>query len=161
MRQKNHTRPAYFILPGLLVTLAAAFIITSCQKTSTVAAEPPAKDEMQLATDLLKGKLIWGNLENSGSEDNTIYLDFNKGDRAIFVQLSPDNTGVEIPSLEKAGVITSQHGIIIKDPSNNKVFLFPQNDTESMRKFESIASLFKEKAGNIPIAGTVLLNFKS
>lgn len=114
-----------------------------------------------MAIDLLNGQLNWGKLENGGTEDNIVYLDFNNGSKTIFVQLSPENQGIEIPSLEKAGIITSQHGIIIINPLSNKVLLFPQNDTESMRKFESIASLFKEKAGITPIAGTIFLNFNS
>lgn len=164
MRQKNHTAPAYYILSGLLAILMVTFTITSCQKTSSKelsSKESPAEDEMQLATGLLEGQLIWGKLENGGGEDNLIYLDFNNGNKAIFVQLSPENQNIEIPSLENAAIITSQHGIIIKNPLTNKVLLFPQNDTESMRKFESIASLFKEKAGITPIAGTIFLNFNS
>jgi hypothetical protein len=164
MRQKNHTAPAYYILSGLLAILMVTFTITSCQKNSGKELSSngsPVKDEMQLATGILEGQLNWGKLENKGSEENIVYLDFNNGNKHIFVQLSPENKSIEIPSLENASIITSHHGIIIKNPLTNKVFLFPKNDTESMRIFESIASVFKEKAGITPIAGTILLNFNS
>lgn len=164
MRQKIHTAPAYNILSGLLAILMLTFTITSCQKTSGKELSPigsPAKDEMQLAADMLEGQLNWGKLENEGSDNDVIYLDFNYGNKAIFVQLAPENQGIKMPSLDNAGIITSQHGIIIKDPLTNKVFLFPQNDTESMRIFESIAPGFKEKASTTPIAGTTLVNFNS
>lgn len=164
MRQKNHTAPAYYVLSGFLAILMVSFTITSCQKTSgkeLSAKESPAKDEMQLAADMLEGQLTWGKLENEASDNNLVYLDFNYGSKAIFVQLPPENQGMEIPSLENAGIITSQHGVIIKNPLTNKVFLFPQNDTESMRIFESLVPVFKEKASITPIAGTTLLNFNS
>jgi len=68
---------------------------------------------------------------------------------------------ITIPSVGHAGIISSAHSVITKDPSSEKVMLFPQNDTESMKIFEKISAIFKGHALHAPIAGATLLNFSS
>ena len=158
MRQKNYTIPVRLISPGIIIMLITTMIFTSCKKTAT--APLPEKNELQEAAEFLNGQLLWGKLTNGGMEDNVVYLDYNDGAKVILIQLVPGNS-LEIPSMDNAVIITSQHGVIIKNPVNNSVLLFPQNDTESILKFNKLSSLFKKSNEQALIAGTILLNFNS
>lgn len=159
MKQKNHTTPAWLVIPGMIIIVAIALIFTACQKTSTSVL--PEKDAMQQATQLLEGQLLTGKLVNGGSEDGAVYLDYNDGQKGIIVQSIPGDPDLTIPSMENAEIITSTHGVVIKNTKDNSILLFPQNDTESIAKFNKLSSVLKKGNGKVPIAGTILLNFNS
>ena len=158
MRQKNHTKQRRLIMPAVLFALAAILSFAACKKNDT--ASLPEENKMQKASTLLGGQLLTGKLVNGGSEDKMVYLDFNDGQKVIFLQMASSDP-LDIPCGDNAVIITSSHGLIIKHPGNSKVLLFPQNDTESIRKFTELSSIFKQDYSIAPIAGTTLLNFNS
>ncbi|MBO9659928.1 MAG: hypothetical protein J7527_14005 [Chitinophagaceae bacterium] len=159
MKQTNHTRPVVFLASGIILLLTGLIVFSACQKNKQEASIP--KNDMQEAATLLKGKIDCGKLENAATEDNVAYLDFSEGSKAIIVQLMPGDKSVSIPSLTNSCIITSNYGVVIKDPATNSVLLLPRDDEESQRKFAAVEQLFNQQKLTATIGGTTLINFNS
>jgi hypothetical protein len=159
MRQKNHTRPVAFLAGGVILMLTGLIIFSACQKNKNEAII--VRNDMQQAADLLKGKIDCGRLENAATEDNFTYLEFDEGSKAIIVQLMPGDKNIEIPSLKSSCIITSNYGVVIKDPATNTVLLLPRDDQESQRKFAAVELLFNQQKLTATTGGTTLINFNS
>lgn len=159
MRQKNQISPAYFLAGSVTLILASLFILTSCQKNKQ--ADIIAKNDMQQVAGILKGKIDCGKLENAATEENFTYLEFNEGSKGIIVQLMPGEQNLSIPSLANSCIITSNYGVVIKDPAANSVLLLPRDDQESQRKFAEVELLFNRQPKTAQIAGTTFINFNS
>ncbi len=159
MRQKNHIRPVAFLAISTMFLLTGLIVFSACQKKKE---EPIAKrNDMQQAADLLQGKIACGKLENTAIEDNYAFLEFSEGSKAIIVQLMPGDKSVEIPSLTNSCIITSNYGVVIKDPTTNSVLLLPRDDDESQRKFAALELLFNQRKLTATLGGVTLLNFNS
>ena len=159
MRQKKHIRPVAFLASGIILLLTGLIVLSACQKNKQDAFI--SKNDMQQAADLLQGKIACGKLENTAVEENYAYLEFSEGSKAIIVQLMPGDKSVEIPSLTNSCIITSNYGVVIKDPATNSVLLLPRDDNESQRKFAALELLFNQQKLTATLGGVTLLNFNS
>ena len=112
----------------------------SCKKNETGITTPVssvATDDMGSIAKMMDGDALTGNIAGT-ADDNSISLVFNKGSRYILIEKIPGMPGVDVNAVDRAVLITSKYGVIVKDVTANKVWLLANNDDESQQKFEAI-----------------------
>ena len=155
MTTKNSKLSGSMIFPGMITVLVAVMLLFSCKKG---AVEPvTVKNDMVEAAKVLDGTVLSGNV-TTASNENEIALNYNNGNKFILIEKLPGTEPISINSIQSAEVITSKYGVILKDLSNNKIFLLTNNDSESLKMFEEVKSLFGKNLQSATVFGVTIVN---
>lgn len=152
--KKTKSWPKFILIASILIFLVSTLFI-SCKKN--IPGTASAGYNMDKAAKILGTKKISGSLE-SISIENELVLNYNKGNRFIFIDKLPGSSGINIAPISSADLIVSDYGVIIKDLNHDKIWLLVNNDEQSARKFEALRS---DLIGNYPatkIFGITLVN---
>lgn len=155
MKRKNSKFMGRIIFPCMITALVAVMFLLSCKKgfveTTSV------KNDMAEAAKVLNGKVLSGSVRSETNE-NEIALNYNNGNKYIFMEKIQDTEPISINSTYSAELITSKYGVVLKDLSNNKIFLLTNNDSESIKMFEAVKSIFAKDFQNVAIFGITVVN---
>lgn len=143
------------ILPGLTTGILFMVLFFSCKKEDNQIAS--FKNNMREAANTLDSKVISGTITTESNE-NEIALNYNNGNKFIVVDKIKNAESFNINSIQSAEIITSEYGVVIKDLTNNKVFLLANNDVKSLKKFETIKSIFANNSQSATIFGVTIVN---
>ena len=155
MTTKNSKLSGSIIFPGMITVLVAVMLLFSCKKGSV---EPVSvKNDMVEAAKVLDGTVLSGNVTTESNE-NEIALNYNNGNKFILIEKIQGTERISINSIQSAEVITSKYGVILKDLSNNKIFLLTNNDSESLKMFEQVKSLFGKNLQSATVFGVTIVN---
>ena len=155
MTTKNSKLLGSIIFPGMITVLVAVMLLFSCKKGSV---EPVSvKNDMVEAAKVLDGTVLSGNVTTESNE-NEIALNYNNGNKFILIEKIQGTERISINSIQSAEVITSKYGVILKDLSNNKIFLLTNNDSESLKMFEQVKSLFGKNLQSATVFGVTIVN---
>lgn len=143
----------------IAILVLAGTVLFACKKN---AADLPAanttNNEMASAAHILEAPVLTGAVTQE-SDNEGIVLDLNQGKTFIILMKLQGSKEISFPDLSSAQVITGQDGVIVKDLRSGKTFLFPNNDTESLKKFESVRSCFKnDNSETVTILGSTVVN---
>jgi hypothetical protein len=138
-----------------IILFMATAMLFSCRKAATET--PVVTNDMASAAVILESAVRTGPITEESDEEG-IALDFNNGKTYIILMKMPGGPNTSLPNMASAQVITSQDGAIVKDLESGKTYLFPNNDTESIRKFESARLCFKGEAEVVTIYGVTVFN---
>ena len=141
------------ISPGIITILVALLLLSSCKKGSVETVS--VKNDMVEAAKILDGTVLSGNVTIESSEDE---IAFNTGNKFILVGKIQSTEPISINSIQSAEVITSKYGVILKDLSNNKIFLLTNNDSESLKMFEEVKSFFGKNLQSAIVFGVTIVN---
>ncbi len=143
------------IFPCIITALVAVMFLLSCKKgfveTTSV------KNDMAEAAKVLNGKVLSGSVRSETNE-NEIALNYNNGNKYIFMEKIQDTEPISINSTYLAELITSKYGVVLKDLSNNKIFLLTNNDSKSIKMFEANKSIFARDFQNVVVFGITVVN---
>ncbi len=155
MTTKNSKLSGSIIFPGMITVLVAVMLLFSCKKGSVETV--PVKNDMVEAAKVLDGTVLSGNVTTESNE-NEIALNYNNGNKFILIGKIQGTEPISINSIQSAEVITSKYGVILKDLSNNKIFLLTNNDSESLKMFEEVKSLFGKNLQSVTVFGVTIVN---
>lgn len=155
MTTKNSKLPGSIIFPGMIMVLVSVMLLFSCKKGSVETVS--VKNDMVEAAKVLDGTVLSGNVTTESNESE-IALNYNNGSKFILIEKLQGTYPININSIQSAEVITSKYGIILKDLSNNKIFLLANNDSESLKMFEEVRSLFGRNLQNTTVFGVTIVN---
>src|SRR5215831_17290208 len=154
MRHRNSKSGASRLSFLLFIGLGAMVFLFSCKKDLVNRAY--SKNDIAEATRVLAGELITGNI-TSESDKNELALNYNNNNKIILIDKLTNTECPDIGDIKSAEVMISNYGIIIKDLSLNKTFLFMNNDEKSIEKFKSIQLLFTGKIQPVIVFGTTII----
>ena len=155
MTTKNSTLPGSIIFPGIITVLVAVMLLFSCKKGSVETVS--VKNDMAEAAKVLDGTVLSGNV-TAESNESEIALNYNNGNKFILIEKIQGAEPISINRIQSAEVITSKYGVILKDLSNNKIFLLTNNDAESLKMFEEVKSLFGKNLQGATVFGVTIVN---
>ena len=155
MTTKNSKLLGSIIFPGMIIVLVAVMLLFSCKKGSVETVS--VKNNMVEAVKVLDGTVLSGNITTESNE-NAIVLNYNNGNKFILIEKIQGTEPISINSIQSAEVITSKYGVILKDLSNNKIFLLTNNDSESLKMFEEVKSLFGKNLQSATVFGVTIVN---
>ena len=155
MTTKNSKLLGSLIFPSIITVLVAVMFLFSCKKGSVETVS--VKNDMVDAAKVLDGTVLSGNVTTESNE-NEIALNYNNGNKFILIEKLPGTEPISINSIQSAEVITSKYGVILKDLSNNKIFLLTNNDSESLKMFEEVKSLFGKNLQSATVFGVTIVN---
>ncbi len=139
----------------MITVLVAVMLLFSCKKGSVETAS--VKNDMVEAAKVLDGTVLSGHVTTESNE-NEIALNYNNGNKFILIEKIQGTEPISINSIQSAEVITSKYGVILKDLSNNKIFLLTNNDSESIKMFEEVKSLFGKNLQSATVFGVTIVN---
>ncbi len=155
MTTKNSKLLGSIIFPGMITALIAAMLLFSCKKSSLETVS--VKNDMVEAAKVLGGTVLSGNVTTESNE-NEIAVNYNNGNKLILIEKIRGSEPITINSILSAQVIISTYGVILKDLSNNKIFFLTNNDSESMKMFEEVKSLFDRNLQSATVFGVTVVN---
>ena len=155
MTTKNSKLSWRIILPGMATAVIAVMLLFSCKKSSVE--DISVKNDMTTAAKMIDGTILSGTI-TSESDESEVALNYNNGNKFILITKITDAESININNMQSAEVITSKYGVIIKNVSTNKVFLLANNDSESIKKFKALQSLFDKNFQSATIFGTTIIN---
>ena len=155
MTTKNSKLSGSMIFPGMITVLIAVMLLFSCKKGTVESVT--VKDDMVEAAKVLDGMILSGNVTTESNESE-IALNCNNGNKFILIEKIQGAEPISINSIQSAEVITSKYGVILKDLSNNKIFLLTNNDAESLKMFEEVKSLFGKNLQCATVFGVTIVN---
>lgn len=155
MTTKNSKLLGSIIFPGMITALVAVMLLFSCKKGSLETVS--VKNDMVEAAKVLGGTVLSGNVTTESNE-NEIAVNYNNGNKLILIEKIQGSEPITINSILSAQVIISTYGVILKDLSNNKIFLLTNNDSESMKMFEEVKSLFDRNLQSATVFGVTVVN---
>lgn len=132
------------LLPGI-----AMFIMAACNKNND-----PGPENLQVVAKAVDGELKQGKVSTlSDVEGMLLQID----DLTIIVSQTPGSKLSELPEMSSGALITSTHGLILKDLTRGNVYFLVNNDEESIRQFKSAVSLFPSVVSFTKIFGTTII----
>ena len=143
------------LLKGFIILLAAGTIFFSCKKNADAIA--PSNDNMDNIAKIIDGNALEGSIAKN-SDENGMAIVFNRGSKYVLIEKIPGMPSGDVSSIQSAVLITSKYGVIVKDITNNKVWLLANNDEESLQKFELIKQQLHSSYVSITIFGTTIIN---
>ncbi len=155
MKTRNSVLRRQMILPGIAIGIAAIVALFSCKKQTSEAT--PDKDSMTAAAKVTGGDLLKGSVHVE-TDDELIGLRINNDSRDVLISSIPGSRITGIRSIASAEVITSKHGVILKDLSNGEVFFLMNNDPESMAAFDAARPYFTSGVRSNKIFGITIVN---
>jgi len=160
MKAKNAKallRPAAATFKYIVVILAACVIFAACQKNTAVVDSMPQSEDLNSIAASINGTALEGDIVTNSDDSTTIIL-FNNGAKYVLIEKIPGMPTEDMHTIQKAVLITSTHGIVVKDVTNNKIFLLANNDEESLQKFEAIKQRLHCDVVSTTIFGTTIVN---
>ncbi len=154
MKKRNSKLLERILFLGTIIVVAVTLLF-SCKKNSIDVL--PQKNDMSDATKIVDGDLLTGNVTIE-SDENEVALNYKNGNKFILIAKIPNTPIANITDMQSAEVITSKYGIILKDLSSDKVFFLINNDSESIKRFETVQSLFTTNFQSAKIFGTTIVN---
>ena len=151
---KNSSNRRKIAIVGFTCILAATSFLFSCKKDNTDGMI--SKNKFDEVTKILDGIKLSGSITSSISENEAV-LNYNNGSKYILIDEIPGSK-ININLSESSELITSKYGVIINDKSNGKILLLPNNDEESIQKFETVKLLLNNNYESSAIFGTVIIN---
>lgn len=139
----------------MMTFLVAVMLLFSCKKGSVGTVS--VKSDMVEAAKVLNGTVLSGNVTVESNESE-IALNYNNGNKVILIEKIQGTESISINSIKSAKVITSKYGVILKDLSNNKIFLLTNNDSESLKMFEDVKPLFGKDLQSTTVFGVTIVN---
>ncbi len=139
----------------MMTVLVAVMLLFSCKKGSVETVS--VKSDMVEAAKVLDGTVLSGNVSVESNESE-IALNYNNGNKVILIEKIQGTEPISINSIQSAEVITSKYGVILKDLSNNKIFLLTNNDSESLKMFKEVKSLFGKDLQSTTVFGVTIVN---
>lgn len=139
----------------MMTVLVAVMLLFSCKKGSVETVS--VKSDMVEAAKVLDGTVLSGNVTVESNESE-IALNYNNGNKVILIEKIQGTEPISINSIQSAEVITSKYGVILKDLSNNKIFLLTNNDSESLKMFKEVKSLFGKDLQSTTVFGVTIVN---
>ena len=140
---------------GIVIIFLASGLFFSCKKIASVLT--PSGDNMDEIAKILNGKRISGSLM-SRNDENVWAINYNNGVQFFLIDKLPGAQNFNFNSTQSAQIIISIYGVLIKDVNNNKIFLFINNEKESLKKFEVIKSTLNTNYESTSIFGTTIVN---
>jgi hypothetical protein len=142
---------------GLLfasVTMVLLVTASSCQKKEAIFETP--ENNFAKVADLLEGEIISHSIMSMQDEEGLaiVYGEKDKED-IIALQKITSGTLVSPGDLQNAKLIYSKSGVAVMDVTTNKIWLYPINNTESRKKFDSVMPYLSENYVLAEIAGTI------
>jgi hypothetical protein len=154
MEMKNSSNRRKIAIVGFACILAATSFLFSCKKDNT--GGMISQNKFDEVTKILDGIKLSGSITSSISENEAV-LNYNNGSKYILIDEIPGSK-ININLSESSELITSKYGVIINDKSNGKILLLPNNDEESIQKFETVKLLLNNNYESSAIFGTVIIN---
>jgi hypothetical protein len=155
MTTKNSKVSGTKILPGMVTAVIAIMLLSSCKKNSVENAA--VKNDMVTAAKMIDGAVLSGTI-TSESDESEVALNYNNGNKFILIAKIAGAESIHINNMQSAELITSKYGVIIKNVSTDKVFLLANNDSESIKKFKAVRSLFDKNFQSATIFGITIVN---
>lgn len=146
--------PAKITAFSVVVIFLATGLLFACKKDAGETKTPgESMDEIAL---ILDGKTLSGSVE-SISAGNELALNYDNGRQFILIAKMPGVLDVDANSSQSAELITSKYGVVIKDLNTKKIWLFANNDEESILKFEEIKSRLTGSYQSTVVFGTTIV----
>ena len=133
-------------LAGWLLPLMTLFLF-SCKKSDNPVPHPPASDFVTVAEEL-HGDVYSGAIEVYQEDDGIV---FSCNDGKVLIGLQKLNNDI-LPvsgNVEHAEIIVSNAGIVFRNAVSKEVWTYVNNDPESLREFEKVATHFKNPSQSI------------
>ncbi len=142
-----------------LAILISATLFFSCGKNAaTTAQAKQGSIDMGRVAVMVDGQAVEGCIATNTDDENNLAIVFNKGNKYVLIQKIPGLPIENADEIKSATLITSKYGVIIKDETTNKVWLFANNDEESLQKFESVKQQLGGSYVSITVFGTTVIN---
>ncbi|WP_343306340.1 hypothetical protein AAHN97_04375 [Chitinophaga niabensis] len=155
MKLKNPIPGMQLLLPRTAMFILVALFLFACNKNNDT--DPGTGNEnLAAVAKAVTGNLTQGKVSTLSDPEGMLLL---IGDLAIIAQQLPGKKLFELPEMFSAAVITSEHGVILKDLTSGNAYFLVNNDEESIRKFNSVASLFPSIVNTNKIFGTTIVRF--
>ena len=155
MTTKNSKLSGSIIFSGMITVLVAVMLLSSCKKGAVETVS--VKSDMVEAAKVLEGTVLSGNVK-AESNESEIALNYNNGNKFILIDKIQGTEPISINSIQSDQVITSKYGVILKDLSNNKILMLTNNDSESLKMFEEVKSLFSKNLQSTTVFGVTIVN---
>ncbi|HWB24735.1 MAG TPA: hypothetical protein VG738_04605 [Chitinophagaceae bacterium] len=124
-------------MPVMMVALITmAVVLFACSKNAGVATVGKTTGINDIAK-TVDGDMLQGSIAMA-TDENYLDIVFNSGSRYILLQKIPGMLYENTDEIKKATLVTSKYGVILKDDETGKIWLFANNDDESLQKFESL-----------------------
>lgn len=121
----------------MAILLAAGVLFFSCKKNAAEVAATGNNDMARVAN-MVGSATEEGSMLAATDDENNVTMVFNQGSKYVLLQKIPGTPYEKADEIKSAVLITSKYGVIVKDVAANKVWLFANNDEESLQKFEAV-----------------------
>jgi len=140
--------------PGIAMTILVTLFLFACNKNNETPSPGAGNENLTTVAKAVTGELIQGNVKTtSGTEGLMLHIN----DVDILVEKALGNQLSVLPDMSSAAVITSAHGLILKDLALGNVYFLVNNDEESIRQFNAVVSLFPSVVRIDKIFGTTIV----
>lgn len=137
----------------ILAAIVCGLAFSSCRKE---AVDSPSKNNMTIAAGTLEGTKLTGSIAVVTEDDESAII-FNNADKLVIIGI-PKTKRLYTGTIELAELIVSKYGAVVKDVSNNEVWLLPNDDEESSRKFEHVRASLPGANYKTTISGFIEIN---
>ncbi|PVD52781.1 hypothetical protein DC498_07580 [Terrimonas sp.] len=155
MKTKNSKLYGSIVYISMITVFIAIILISSCKKEA--AKNAVIQNDMIEAAQKTGSKILSGNVAIE-SDDSGIVLNYNNGSKLIFIEKIRGTKTVDINRIHSAEIITSDYGVIIKNLDDKNVFFLINNDSESLKMFQSISSFFANRYQSSTVFGITVVN---
>jgi hypothetical protein len=150
-------RPGAATIKYIFILFAAGATFFACKKNAEAVAIAPPVNDIENMAGIVHGETLTGSIV-ANDDENTTTLVFNSGTKYVLIEKIPGMPTEDIHAIQSAMLITSKYGVIVKDVTNNKVFLLANNDEESLQKFETIKQQLHCSVVSTTIFGTTFID---
>ena len=140
-----------------MILFAATAMFFACKKNADAVAAANGAGDINSIAAVIEGTAETGSIVTN-DDNNTTTIVFNNGSKYVLIDKIPGMPTEDIHSIQKAVLVTSKHGIVLKDVTNNKIFLLANNDEESLQKFETVKQGLHCDVVSTTIFGTTIVN---
>ena len=155
MKHRNSKPGGSKLSLQLFIAVVAMVFLFSCKKG--LVNRGYSKNDIAEAAGVLDGELMTGNII-SKSDKNELAVNYNGNNKIILIDKLTNTECGDIGDIKSAEVMISNYGIIIKDLSVNKTFLFINNDEKSIDKFKAVQLLFRGNLQPVIVFGTTIIS---
>ena len=131
MKAKNRT-PGY-----LLFTLLCAVAFFSCKKE---VAGHSSRNDLTVAASTLESTKRTGSITVVTEKGESAFV-FESAEKLVVIVV-PESPSLPSGTMKPAELIVSKYGVVVKDVSQNKVWLQANGDAESKGKFDALSASF-------------------
>ncbi len=155
MKTKNLKTGSKKIITLLIVFWVASGFFISCKKEAAEAG--PQKTSMNEIAKILDAGVISGEI-NTGSDEKELILSCNSRNRFVIIEKLPNVQTSRVPPISSGAMVISEFGVVVKNLSNNQIWLMVNNDAESRKRFEGVKKLLGGACEISLVFGTTVVN---